>query len=117
MSDPYPLLPDTVLSDVIEYYDRPVLFTARHYSIEGQSYLHMLADSTADYDIWLVAPMTEETFLSLRSAEITLREVFSDPDLTSHVYEIDTRYNSTKLLNVSDIPDDMLSEEGETVEF
>jgi hypothetical protein len=62
------------LLEVFDEYDGPRLFSCR--DDEGQQYLALWVDETAEADLWLYVAVSESRLQAAKEGSITLRDIF-----------------------------------------
>lgn len=73
------------ITEVLDYYDGPRLFTAANLS--GSLFLVFLCGRTVDQDAWLYVPISSARLGSLKRGELTLRDAIVEPE-GSVAYEV-----------------------------
>jgi hypothetical protein len=102
--------------EVFLYYDQPVLFTVRNV-VEDLLFLVVFADSSELFQIWLMAPVSEERMKQIKLGCVDLHDAFSNPeDGRVHVVieSMYWRYPARAISVKSElIPDKCLPDRGE----
>lgn len=103
--------------EVFEYYDVPVLFTAR--DVENQAYLAVAADRSDGVDVYVYVRTSEERLHAVRAGDVTLRAAFTESE-SGRVFVVSVALGDLPTavaeLASHDLPDDWLPEEGEALD-
>lgn len=78
-------LGDLRIIEVIEHYDRPLLFACKNNF--GRLYLAVLVDDTGDTESWLYAEMSSARWQHVRSGGIDLHDAFAKAE-SETVYRV-----------------------------
>lgn len=86
---------------IIAYYDRPLVFTAKHDDSEQSISLVIYEDSPDDYDVWLVCKLTAEQEKNLFDGKLSLRDAVLQ---SSRVHIFDEPHNGALPAFIGVIP-------------
>jgi len=103
---------EVTLVEEFEYYDRPVLYSAK--TATGQLYLFVWAavDNEKQKEIWLMVPISPQRLEGVQTGEVSLHDTFKSPaDQWLWLVEVGLmgQHPTGKIVNPNDIPDSMLS--------
>lgn len=109
-----PILGKLEITEVYEFYDRPILFTCQN--VTGQYYIAVWIEENESDDVWLYAPMSRGRFEVIRSGGIDLYSAFRHAE-NNFVWQVTTPYDNhddtVVALSCSSLTEDQLPMEGE----
>ncbi len=110
-------LGDLRIIEVIEYYDRPLLFACKNNL--GRLYLAVIVDDTGDTESWLYAEMSSARWQHVRSGGIDLHDAFAKAE-DRWVYRVSQesqtgRVSALERVNREDIRETEIPVHGEHV--
>ena len=104
--------PPSNVEQVYEFYDEPVLFTAR--GSDGQLYLCMLVGVQDIQRTWLYVPLSQARLAEIEANRVDLRSAFSEPE-GDELLLIGTTSrdgDSWRRVRATELPDDVFTKPG-----
>lgn len=104
--------------EIFDYYDEPVLFSCKN--AEGDLYLVVAADENEQYETWLYAQVSSDRLNLIETDTIDLHDAFAateDGWLLQVKFPYDKSLPESEFVQSDQIPDEMLPEPGEYLEF
>lgn len=93
--------------EVYEYYDRPVLFTAKNGA--HFHYLVMMLDETSSSTSWLYVAVSQERWHAIRMGQVSLRAAYQQAE-DAIVYEV-TIFDAGHPTQIRILPSNTLTDE------
>jgi len=102
-----------VEKECLYYYDGPLIMLAE---VDGRLHYGHMVVPEADREIWMLAPIDEETAEAIRRNRATLRGVLTKPgDVLVAIKTYEDGAWSARRVQGSDLPDGWLPEAGHTL--